>query len=94
MKEKETRVIKIELNGAKIEDKMICGDRQIIIKANSHDEEFRIAESIHNQLKGNFAYSESDIVLNMSGDRQDGTENEVHLTIYEESNTNINLIIV
>lgn len=59
--------------------------RQIIIKTPSHEEEYRIAEKIHNQLVGNEDYIECRIVLNMSADRADDTENEVHVYIFNDS---------
>ena len=55
--------------------------RMVIIKTQTKEEEFRIAEKIHNQLVGNSDYIESRICLNMSRDRDDATENEIHLTI-------------
>ena len=59
--------------------------RMVIIKTQSREEEFRIADKIHNQLVGNPDYIESRICLNMSKDRDDGTENEVHLIIFNDS---------
>ena len=58
--------------------------RMIIIKTQSREEEFRIAEKIHNQLVGNPDYIEDRICLNMSKDRDDDTENEVHLLIFTD----------
>ena len=60
----------------------------IIIKTNSHEEEYEVAEKIHNQLAGNPDYVECRIVLNMSSDRVDETENEVHLYIYDDAESN------
>lgn len=59
--------------------------RMIIIKTQSREEEFRIAEKIHNQLVGNPDYIEDRICLNMSKDRDDDTENEVHLLIFTDA---------
>lgn len=60
----------------------------IIIKTNSFEEEYEVAEKIHNQLAGNQDYVDCDIVLNMSADRCDGTENEVYLYIFDDAKTN------
>lgn len=59
--------------------------RQIIIKTASPEEEFRIAEKIHNQLVGNQDYIDCNIVLNISAYRRDDTKNEVHVYIFDES---------
>lgn len=72
--------------------------RQIIIKTASHEEEYRIAEKIHNQLAGNEDYVECRIVLNMSADRKitdkdDDTENEVHVYIFNDSKTDPEITI-
>lgn len=40
--------------------------KQIIVKTATHDEEYNVAESIHNLLVGNPDYIESRVVLNMS----------------------------
>lgn len=73
---------------------MDCNIRKtIIIKTRSKDEEYAVAEKIHNQLRGNNDYIDSRIVLNRSGDRKDGTENEVHLYIFEDSQTDPVIII-
>ena len=60
----------------------------IIIKTNSHEEEYEVVKKIHEQLVGNQDYIDCRIVLNMSSDRVDETENEVHLYIYEDVETN------
>lgn len=65
------------------EDEII--KKTIIVKVNSKEEEYAVAAKIHNQLKGNADYIESRIVLNMSGDRRDGTVNEVHLYIFDDA---------
>lgn len=61
---------------------------RFIIKTKNHEEEFRIAELIHNHLVGNEDYIECGITLNMSADRDDGTENEIHSCIWNDSKTN------
>ena len=67
--------------------------RMVIIKTQSREEEFRIADKIHNQLVGNPDYIESRICLNMSKDRDDGTENEVHLIIFNDSESDPEITI-
>lgn len=59
-----------------------------IIKTKNHEEEFRIAEFIHNRLVGNQDYIDCEIVLNMSADRADGTVNEVHCYIFNDAKYN------
>lgn len=60
--------------------------RLIIVKTDSEEEEFRIANKIHEQLRGNPDYIENRIILNMSSDRlHDDTENEVHVYIFKDS---------
>lgn len=59
--------------------------RQIIIKTASPEEEQRIMEKIYNQLVGNQDYIDCNIVLNDSSARNDGTKNEVHVYIFDES---------
>ena len=44
-----------------------------------------IGNSIHQQLVGNQDYIDSRIVLNDSSTRRDGTENEIHLIIFNNS---------
>lgn len=62
--------------------------RQIIIKTQDNEEEYRIANKIHEQLAGNQDYIDSRIVLNMANDRlDDDTKNEVHLYIFNDSET-------
>ena len=62
--------------------------RQIIIKTQDNEEEYRIANKIHEQLVGNQDYIDSRIVLNMADDRlDDDTKNEVHLYIFNNSET-------
>lgn len=60
----------------------------IIVKTNSLDEEYEVAKKIHKQLVGNQDYIDCNIVLNMSSDRADETENEVHLYICDDAKTN------
>lgn len=59
--------------------------RLIVVKTQSKEEELQIGEKIHNQLIGNQDYIDCRIVLNLSSDRDDGTENEVHLYIFNDS---------
>lgn len=59
--------------------------KQIIIKTKDPDMEGRVLNKIHNQLVGNQDYIGSRICLNRSKDRNDGTQNEVHLYIFEDS---------
>ena len=62
--------------------------RQIIIKTQDNEEEYKIANKIHEQLAGNQDYIDSRIVLNMANDRlDDDTKNEVHLYIFNDSET-------
>ena len=68
--------------------------RQIIIKTQNSDEEYRIANKIHEKLAGNQDYIDSRIVLNMSADRlDDDTENEVHLYIFNDSESDPEICI-
>lgn len=67
--------------------------KMVIIKTQSRQEELEIAEKIHNQLRGNEDYIDSRIVLNLSDTRDDGTENEVHLYIFNDSISNPKIII-
>lgn len=67
--------------------------RMVIIKTQTKEEEFRIAEKIHNQLVGNSDYIESRICLNMSRDRDDATENEIHLIIFNDSESDPEITI-
>lgn len=59
--------------------------RQIIVKCLSKEEELAVATHIHDQLVGNPDYKENRIVLNMSDARNDGTENEVHVYIFNDA---------
>ena len=71
-----------------------CLRRQIIIKTASEEEEGRIAEKIHDQLVGNKDYINCRIILNMSGDRlDDDTKNEVHVYIFNDSESDPEIVI-
>lgn len=61
--------------------------RLIIIRTATDEEEFRVMDKIHDQLVGNEDYIECRIILNDSSTRRDGTENEVHVYIYDDSET-------
>lgn len=67
--------------------------RQIIIKTHSRDEELRIGSKIHDQLVGNPDYKENRICLNLSDARDDNTENEVHLYIFTDSESDPEILI-
>ena len=60
----------------------------IIIKTKTEKDMLIVANAIHEQLIGNKDYKENKIILNMSSDRSDGTENEVHLYVHNDSETN------
>ena len=60
----------------------------IIIKTNSHEEEWEVAKKIHEQLVGNEDYIENRIILSMSSEILEEVENEVHLYIFEDAKTN------
>lgn len=93
---KETRKIRIELKDAELEEiTNIDQETKKIytIKTKSGEEEFRIADSIHNQLVGNKDYIDCNIILNMSKDRNDNTENQVNLYVFNDSNTDIEISI-
>lgn len=67
--------------------------REIFIKVQSIDEEMRLAGKINNQLVDNQDYINNRIVLNVSGARQDGTKNEVQLTIFSDSESDPEITI-
>lgn len=67
--------------------------RLIIIKTQSDEEEYRVLRKIHDQLIGNQDYVDCKIVLNDSSARRDGTENEVHLYIFEDSKSDPEITI-
>lgn len=56
----------------------------VVIKTDTAEEELKVATSIHEQLVGNEDYKENRIILNLSKDRDDDTENEVHLYIFND----------
>lgn len=61
--------------------------KMIIVKTQSREEEYKVLSKIHEQLVGNQDYIDSRIVLNDSSTRRDGTENEIHLIIFNNSET-------
>ena len=65
----------------------------IIIKTNSHEEEWEVAKKIHEQLVGNEDYIENRIILSMSTEIPYEVENEVHLYIFEDSKSNPEITI-
>ena len=62
--------------------------KKIIIKTQTHEQEMIMLSSLHEQLVGNQDYIDSNIILNDSSSRNDGTKNEVHLIIFNNSKTN------
>lgn len=62
------------------EDRIRC---RMIFQTNSHEEEYALVEKICKQLQGNPDFINSEICVNMSSDREDGTTNEVHVVIFE-----------
>ena len=62
--------------------------KTIIIKTNSHEEEWEVAKKIHEQLAGNEDYIENRIILSMSTEVPYEVENEVHLYIFEDAKSN------
>ena len=58
--------------------------KEIIIKTSNEEEMLKIRDSIYNQLVWNKDYIESNIILNGSDDRRDGTENEIHLIFTDD----------
>ena len=62
--------------------------KKIIIKTNSKEEEIKTLSEIHNQLVGNIDYIDNNIILNDSSTRNDNTENEIHLIIFNDCKTN------
>ena len=69
----------------KMKELMQEARRVIRISTNSKEEESKVMENIHKQLVGNQDYIDNRIVLNDSSTRNDGTENEVHLYIFNDS---------
>lgn len=62
--------------------------KTIIVKTNSHEEEWEVAKKIHEQLKGNEDYIKNRIVLSMSTEIPYEVENEVHLYIFDDAESN------
>ena len=62
--------------------------KTIIIKTKSYEEEWEVAKKIHEQLKGNKDYIENRIILSMSKEIPYEVENEVHLYIFDDAESN------
>ena len=58
--------------------------KECIIIKTENGKEFKTMEKIHEQLVGNQDYINSNIVLNDSSTRCDGTNNEVRVYIFDE----------
>ena len=58
--------------------------KECIIIKTEEGREFKTMEKIHEQLVGNQDYINSNIVLNDSSTRCDGTNNEVRVYIFDE----------
>ena len=58
--------------------------KECIIIKTEEGKEFETMEKIHEQLVGNQDYINSNIVLNDSSTRCDGTNNEVRVYIFDE----------
>lgn len=58
--------------------------RTYIIKVDNEVASNQVLKDIHEQLKGNQDYIDSNIVLNDSETRQDGTKYEVHVYITDD----------
>ena len=58
--------------------------KECIIIKTENKKEFETMEKIHEQLVGNQDYINSNIVLNDSSTRCDGTNNEVRVYIFDE----------
>lgn len=67
--------------------------REIFIKVQSRDEEVRLTNKIHRQLCENEDYLTGKIVLDESTVRNDGTKNEIHLTIFSNSESDPEVLI-
>jgi len=67
--------------------------REIFIKVQSRDEEVRLTNKIHRQLYENKDYLIDKIVLDESTVRNDGTKNEIHLTIFSNSESDPEVLI-
>ena len=58
--------------------------KECIVIKTEDGKEFETMEKIHEQLVGNQDYINSNIVLNDSSNRCDGTKNEVRVYIFDE----------
>ena len=58
--------------------------KECIIIKTEEGREFETMEKIHEQLVGNKDYIDSNIILNDSSTRCDGTNNEVRVYIFDE----------
>ena len=58
--------------------------KECIIIKTEEGIEFETMEKIHEQLVGNKDYIDSNIILNDSSTRCDGTKNEVRVYIFDE----------
>lgn len=58
--------------------------KKIIIQLENEKAMYDVRDKVHEQLVGNKDYIDSNIVLNCSDDRNDGTKNEVHVYIFDE----------
>lgn len=63
----------------------------IRIKCVNRDEEFYVANKIHDSLRGKEDYIDCKIVLNMSDDRTDGTDNEVHVYVFNDASSDVTI---
>lgn len=61
--------------------------KYIKITVADEDEQLKIGNSIHEQLRGNKDYMDSNIVLNLD------TKNEINLYIFKECNSEPTIII-
>ena len=60
------------------------GVKECITIKTEDGKEFETMEKIHEQLVGNQDYIDSNIILNDSSTRRDGTKNEVRVYIFDE----------
>ena len=60
------------------------GVKECITIKTEDGKEFETMKKIHEQLVGNQDYIDSNIVLNDSSTRRDGTNNEVRVYIFDE----------
>ena len=60
------------------------GIKECITIKTEDGKEFETMEKIHEQLVGNKDYIDSNIILNDSSTRYDGTKNEVRVYIFDE----------